>query len=90
LEAEGGFHIYLGHNFHRVRENSKKKNENFNSFLINNRINMIVLSDKLLTDNRFKDDPQWKYFLNNFSLYGFSKYNIPNSQRILLVKEGEN
>ena len=38
-------------------------------------INMIVLDQELLNHPKFKNDPEWGYFLNNFKQFKFVKIN---------------
>ena len=85
LEAEGGFYIYLGDNFHRVPEYDKVSN--FNNFIIERKINMIVLTEGLIKDTRFKDDEEWIDFLNNYEKLGYIKLNILGTDRELFVDE---
>ena len=49
-------------------------------------INMIVLSNTLMTDTRFRADKEWLFFLNHFAKFGFAKIKVPNTPRTLLVK----
>ena len=66
LEAEGGYNIYLGDNFQRVAEYDKDKD--FHHFRADRNINMIVVTDILLKDTRFKNDlngkGSWQTMLN--------------------------
>ncbi len=85
LEAEGGFHIYLPDNFHRVTEHAK--DAGFNVFLIREKINMIVLTDKLKNDSRFRNDAEWRYFLDHYAALGYRRMYIPNTNRQLIIVE---
>lgn len=85
LEAEGGYDIYLGDNFKRVAEYDKK--ESFNKFILDHKINMIVLSERLKNDTRFFDDKEFKYFLEQPQALGFRKFGIFNTGRYLFVKD---
>lgn len=85
LEAEGGYGIYVGDNFQRVAEYDK--NTNFNAFLSDRKINMIVVTDRLRNDTRFRDDEEWKFFLSNCATSGYEKMNIPNTDRQLIVSK---
>ena len=84
LQAEGGYHIYVSDNFHRVAE--YKKNTDFDRFLQMRSINMIVLSPTLLNDTRFKDDPEWHDFLADYTHFGFVQIDIPHTNRKLFVR----
>lgn len=84
LEAEGGYYVYLGNNFHRVAEYSK--DVNFDRFLQMRNINMIVVSNTLLKDTRFRDDIEWYRFLAEYPSYGFLQMDIPHTERKLFVR----
>jgi len=83
LEAEGGYHIYLSDNFHRVAEYDKSVS--FKAFRSDRKINMIVLTKHLNNDTRFKNDKEWQYFVNNCVSLGYTKIDIPNTERQLIV-----
>lgn len=85
LEAEGGFPLYLGENFHRVPEDSKQTD--FARFLTEKKINIIVVSEALTIDRRFVQDEQWESFLSNYRASGFQMFKIPSTDRVLFVKE---
>jgi hypothetical protein len=85
LEAEGGYNIYLGSNYNRVPEYAK--NTNFNEFLIQKNINMIILSGTLSTYNKFSSDSSWLYFIDNYNKYGFSKKEISNNGIVIFIKK---
>ena len=59
------------------------KNQNFNAFLKQHDINMIVLDQEILNHPKFKNDPEWGYFLNNFNQFKFDKINIKNVGTVL-------
>ncbi|HOT74731.1 MAG TPA: hypothetical protein PK467_03005 [Candidatus Wallbacteria bacterium] len=84
LEAEGGYYIYIGDNFNWVSPD--KKNINFNLFIENEKINMIVVSDQLSMDRRFRDDKQWRAFVKNCAKEGFVKFKISSSDKTIIVK----
>lgn len=84
LEAEGGYYIYLGENFKRIAEYEKL--EPFDVFINKHKINMIVVSNEMLSDIRFKDDNIFKAFLNNYQQYDFSQFFIKRTSRILFVR----
>jgi hypothetical protein len=66
LEARGGYHYYLGLTCHSV--NQKEKNARFDQFRADRNINMIVVSDDLGNDTRFKltlnGKTSWKSIVN--------------------------
>jgi len=85
LEAEGGYHYYLGHNYTRVPEYSKQTG--FLNFLTKEHINLIVVSQVLLQDTRFTNDEEWHDFINCPSVLGFVRIDMPMSSRYILVKK---
>lgn len=86
LEAEGGYGIYVGDNYTRIAEYDKESG--FSSFLEKYSINMIVLSDGLRNDTRFKDDAEWVAFLDNPRSEDFVSLNVPELEnRTILVQE---
>ena len=84
LEAEGGYHIYLGDNFQRVAET--EKDVGWNQFLAARRINLIVKTDLLTTDSRFKNDLEWQWFLTHYADFGFAQVDIPHTPYQLLLE----
>jgi hypothetical protein len=85
LEAEGGYNIYLDDNFHRVAQYDK--NMNFYHFLKDRNINMIVLSDSLRQDTRFRDDPEWQGFLADPHRSGYLQLTIPKTDSKLIIRD---
>lgn len=85
LEAWGIYSIYLGKNYKRVPE--YHKDIPFLSYLEKWSINMIVVSERIMNDTRFYNDPEWIEFIKNPSEYGFVSVEIPDVKEIkLLVK----
>lgn len=84
LEAEGGFHYYLDDNFHRVAE--YEKNTDFDRFLQKKNINMIVVTEVLLEDTRFRDDTNWRDFLADYPTFGYVQMDIPHTDRKLFIR----
>lgn len=84
LEAEGGIATYLGAEFTWVR--SYRKDCPFDEFRAREHIDMILLSDRLMADSRFRDDPQWAMFMANASAKGFTSVDINGADRKLLVQ----
>ena len=62
----------LGDNYHRV--GGYEKSASFERFLANRHVDMIVVSDRLLRDTRFKDDSEWQDFLVDYQQRGY----LPN------------
>jgi hypothetical protein len=83
LEAEGGYNIYLGDNFQRVAEYEKDKS--CSSFLKDRKINMVVVTGTLKGDSRFREDEECRYFLVNYMELGYIQFDIPKTDRKLLV-----
>jgi len=83
LEAEGGYPIYLGDNFHRVAEFHKDRE--FSKFVDEQNINMIVASERMKNDARYREDQEWHKFVTNFAAQGFSHFIIPNTGRDLYI-----
>lgn len=84
LEAEGGYYIYLGDNFLRVAE--YEKDTGFGNFREGQHIEMVVLSNALLNDARFQNDPEWQAFLEDFRRWGYMEIAIPDTDRMIIVK----
>jgi hypothetical protein len=84
LEVEGGYHYYLDNNFHRVAEYEKKSD--FFYFMEEKKINMIMVSDSLVEDSRFRDDTEWLFFLENYSTFEYTQMDVPYTGRILLIR----
>jgi hypothetical protein len=84
LEAEGGYYYYLDDNFRRIAQYSK--NSDFFQFMEERRINMIMVTDVLVEDSRFKDDKEWLDFLENYSTFDFTEVDVPYADRILLIR----
>jgi hypothetical protein len=85
LEAEGGYHYYLSDNFERVVQYEKE--DHFGAFYDEYDINMIVLSEGLQRDSRFRDDQEWHTFLNTYPEMGYTMIEIPKTNRQLLLDQ---
>jgi hypothetical protein len=83
LDADGGYHIYLSGDFHRVPP--YLKSTDFDAFLDEYQVNMIVLSSKLRADSRFRGDSSWRKFLRTHRQKGFINLAIPGTKRALLL-----
>jgi len=84
LEAEGEYGVYVGDNYHRVPEYAKRSG--FNTFVWEESIDMIVVSELLKKDPRFSEDPEWLHFLANPSSLGFFSVEVPGTPgRVILV-----
>lgn len=85
LEAEGGYHTYLGASFSRVAEYDK--NGPFAAWAAERRINLIVLSDRLENDSRLRDDPEWQRLLADPGAQGYVALPVADTNRTLLVHQ---
>jgi len=83
LEAEGGYHYYLDDNFHRIAQYAK--NSDFYHFMEERKINMIMVTDVLVEDSRFRDDAEWIDFLDNYSTFDFTELDVLYAGSLLLV-----
>jgi hypothetical protein len=84
LEAEGGINVYLGPQFRWVPEYEKK--ESFSQYLDTRKINVILSTDNLVNDVRFRNDMEWHKFLTDYQQYEFSKFAVPDTDRAIYVK----
>jgi hypothetical protein len=84
LETEGGYGVYAGDRFCRIME--YHKNLGFNDFLNKENIRMIVITEKLLKDTRFRHDPEWLDFLMNYSQYGYLQENVPGTDNRIIFQ----
>ena len=86
LEAEGEYGVYVGQNYNRVAEYSKQSS--FNTFLQDRSIDMIVVSERLRNDTRFRDDPEWRSFLDDPDAMGFSTVAVEGApERFILLRD---
>lgn len=86
LDAAGLYNIYESNNYNRVQEYAKVSL--FNEYLRETSVNMIVLSNTLLNDNRFSNDPEWNYFIKYPEEFGFACITVPEVKEIkLLIKK---
>jgi hypothetical protein len=83
LDALGIFSFYQNENYNRAPEYSKESS--FNNYLREWKINLIVLSEKLIKDNRFSNDPEWVYFINNSEEFGFKYIEVPDAGGVKLI-----
>jgi hypothetical protein len=65
--------------------NDPGKSVSFNSFRRKENINMVLVTDDLLNDTRFRDDAEWKAFLGSPESVGFVKLLLPDGKRALYV-----
>jgi hypothetical protein len=85
LDAEGGIGIYIGDQYTYVP--AAEKEVAFSLFLQDRSIDMVILSNRLLNDSRYNDDPEWLEFTSSPSSSGFILVDIPDvADRSVLVK----
>jgi hypothetical protein len=75
----------MGDNFRRIGE--AEKTSGFRQFISSRDINMVVLTELLTTDLRFRTDPEWKEFLKNSSDFGFVQRQVPRSDIQVFVRK---
>jgi hypothetical protein len=83
LEVEGGYDYYLDSNYSRVF--NETRDTGFFQYMEDKSINMIVITEALKDDTRFRDDPEWQDFLDHYQEYGFEHRDIPKTGRELLI-----
>ncbi len=80
LEERNDLDIFLGENFHNIP--GYTKHIDFNNFVKQTNINMIIVTERLQKDPRFKYDKEWNMFLEQYSKDGYKKVGIPDVQDI--------
>jgi hypothetical protein len=65
--------------------NDPGKSVPFDSFRRDEKINMILVTDDLLNDERFRDNAEWRVFLEHPERVGFVKLVLPDGKRALYV-----
>ncbi|MBE9117129.1 hypothetical protein IQ249_14605 [Lusitaniella coriacea LEGE 07157] len=85
LEAEGGFHIYLGDNYNRVGEYLKY--DRFSEFAQKRQINAIILSHDLVKHHKFINDEDFNELMQKPEAFGYSLLIIPRTEFQLLLKQ---
>ncbi|GMR25040.1 MAG: hypothetical protein BMS9Abin39_0315 [Ignavibacteria bacterium] len=84
LENEGGLNVYLPENYKWIRVESKE--ENFDEFVDESKINMIYYSNSLNNSVQLKRDSTWFEFLMNPDAFGFKKL-IKDYGRIIYIRK---
>ena len=85
LASEELYAYFLGPNYQNVSAHSK--NSDFQTFLKDKNITLIVLSRDLDVHPKFINDPTWHEFISNCDTFGFSSHTVSNSgNRILISK----
>lgn len=92
LSEQPGFTTYLARNWGRPscayfkcgawkRVRIQDKSTPFDSFRRSNEVNIVVVTDSLLSDIRYRSDPEWKSFLEHPEKSGFVKLVLHGSKR---------
>jgi len=93
LSEEFGYSSYLARNFTTdpgaawQAFTGGQKDLPFDSFRREHNTNMILVTDDLLNDTHFRDDAEWKAFLEHPESVGFVKFVLPDGRRALYVDE---
>lgn len=66
---------------------SHSKNSDFDTFLKDRDINIIVLSPNLIDHPKFADDAVWGNFISNYESYGFSSIPVTGSGNSVLISD---
>jgi hypothetical protein len=77
--------ILIGDNFVRIGES--EKNTGFRELVTNRKIGMVIVTKLLMTDIRFKNDPEWQDFLQHYDTCGFVQVQVPHSETRVLVRK---
>ncbi len=85
LEADGGYAVYLDRPTHRFI--AQDKSIPFDALLKERSINLIVASPRLMADHRYKDDPEWKRFLDGGYEQTFRRIPVIGTENTLFVAE---
>ena len=84
--CEGGVpQLYLGSNYHRYSPAWEKGS--FNRFLLDRKMNMVIVTENLRTGSWLAEDVEWKRFLDRYSKKGFVKYDVPGTDRAVMVHQ---
>jgi hypothetical protein len=85
LESDYARAFYAGWNFHKV--DHWTKTESFWQFMAVNDIAVVVLNERLLTDTRFRDDPEFVEFATERKVGRFHFFAVPGTTVRLAVRE---
>lgn len=83
LDGGGGHTIYLPSNYRRIPYD--KKEGGFEDFMKRRKINMIVSSQKLMSDKRYAGDREWMDFIDGGYQRRFVKLRVPGSDSPVFV-----
>jgi hypothetical protein len=85
LEADFSRAFYAGWDFYKV--DHWTKTTNFWQFIDEHNISTVVLDERLLTDSRFKDDPEFVAFAAEKSARNFHFFTVPDTKVRVAVRE---
>ena len=85
LAAGFEYRTYLENPVNRV--DPFAKDGSFQHYLEAHQIEMVITDEWLLNDPGFQEDPEWQNFLDNPEVYGFVARQIPQTNRLLLLKK---
>jgi hypothetical protein len=91
LSQQFGYSIYLAKDLSADPRASWRaftandKDIPFDRFLRTHKINMVFVTDELLNNTRFRDDPEWKAFIEHYETAGFVKLVLPDGRQVLYV-----
>ncbi len=55
-------------------------------FYRDRQIDMIVVTDTLRADWRFRHDPEWQAFLDQPSAFGYDPIAVPHTDRVIMLR----
>ncbi|MCX7044601.1 MAG: hypothetical protein NTX50_03810 [Candidatus Sumerlaeota bacterium] len=85
LEADYDYCIYTP----RLRPfSANAKHSPFNSFLAENKFDVIIVTEGILNNPNYRNDPEWTEFAKNYNKFGFVRMDVPTVRtQYLLVRE---
>jgi hypothetical protein len=78
---------YIPEQFQCISAYSKENQ--FDQFMNDNKINAVLVNDELENNKRFKSDREWSFFLTNYMKSGYIKLEILHTRQYLIIKEFE-
>ena len=85
LEADYSRAFYAGWDFHKI--DHWTKTESFWQFLAAHNISVVVLDQRLLTDTRFRDDPEFLDFADEKKIGNYHFFQVPDTKVRIAVRE---
>ncbi len=83
LLSQNRFTLHLGTNYHHVH--IAEKEGTFFDFLQRRKVNMVVITDRLINHPAFREDPEWIRFHDNPDASGFNQLEIQGTGRRLCI-----